>query len=60
MTADDRLRLIRIKIERAEKHLDDLEPAVRSLGEATFNAMRFGSSRLPPGSGWDYVRRNSP
>ena len=39
MTADDRLRLIRIKIERAEKHLDDLEMAVLSLGEATFKTL---------------------
>lgn len=36
MLADDRIRLIRIKIERAEKHLDDLEAAVLSLGKATF------------------------
>lgn len=36
MNADDRLRLIRVKIERAEKRLDELEAAVQSLGEATF------------------------
>src|SRR5271166_4876286 len=36
MTADDRLTLIRVKIERAYKHLDELEAEVVSLGEATF------------------------
>ena len=39
MTADDRLRLIRIKIERADKHLDELEAAILSLGEATFKTI---------------------
>lgn len=43
MRADDRIRLIRVKIERAEKHLDDLEPAVRSLGEATFKLISLDS-----------------
>jgi hypothetical protein len=43
MLADDRLRLIRIKIERAEKHLDDLEAAVQSLGEATFKLISLDS-----------------
>jgi hypothetical protein len=43
MTADDRLRLIRIKIERAEKHLDDLEAAVQSLGKATFKLISLDS-----------------
>jgi hypothetical protein len=36
MTADDRLRLIGVKIERANKHFDELEAAAQSLGEATF------------------------
>ena len=40
MLADDRLRLIRVKIERAEKHFDELEAAVQSLGEATFKTIR--------------------
>ncbi len=39
MLADDRLRLIRVKIERAYKHLDELEAAVLSLGEATFKTI---------------------
>jgi hypothetical protein len=43
MTADDRLRLVRVKIERAEKHLDDLEPAVRSLGKASFKLISLDS-----------------
>lgn len=43
MTADDRLRLIRVKIERAEKHLDDLETAIQSLGEATFKLVSLDS-----------------
>jgi hypothetical protein len=40
MTADDRLRLIRVKIERAEKHLDELEAVVLSLGEVTIKTIR--------------------
>src|ERR1035437_2342116 len=43
MTADDRLRLIRVKIERANKHLDELEAAVLSLGEATFKLISLDS-----------------
>src|ERR1035441_2164922 len=43
MIADDRLRLICVKIERAEKHLDELEEAVLSLGEATFKLISFDS-----------------
>src|ERR1035441_9918456 len=43
MNADDRLRLIRIKIERAEKHLDELEAVVLSLGEATFKLISLDS-----------------
>jgi hypothetical protein len=39
MTADDRIRLIRIKIERAEKHLDDLEAAAIALGQTTFKTI---------------------
>ncbi len=39
MNADDRLRLIRVKIERAEKHLDELEAAILSLGEVTFKTV---------------------
>jgi hypothetical protein len=41
MTADDRLRLIRVKIERAYKHLDELEAEVVSLGEVTFKTIRM-------------------
>ena len=41
MNADDRLQLIRVKIERAEKHLDELEAAVLSLGEATFKLSNY-------------------
>jgi len=43
MTADDRIRLIRVKIERAEKHLNELEAAVLSLGEATFKLVSLDS-----------------
>ena len=39
MKAHDRLRLIRVKIERAEKHLGEVEEAVLSLGEATFKTV---------------------
>jgi len=39
MLANDRLRLIRVKIERAEKHLDELEAAVQLIGEATFKTI---------------------
>jgi hypothetical protein len=31
MTADERLALVRLKIERANKHIDDLQTAVRSF-----------------------------
>jgi hypothetical protein len=31
MTEDERLALIRLKIERADKHIDDLQTAVRSF-----------------------------
>jgi hypothetical protein len=31
MTADERLALVRLKIERADKHIDDLKAAVRSF-----------------------------
>ena len=43
MNADDRLRLVRVKIERAEKHLDELEAAVLSFGEATFKLISLDS-----------------
>ncbi|MGA2571087.1 MAG: hypothetical protein ABSF23_11265 [Terracidiphilus sp.] len=43
MTPDDRLRLIRVKIERAEKHLDELEAAILSLGQATFKLISLDS-----------------
>jgi hypothetical protein len=32
MTADDRIRLIRIKIERANKHIAELEDGIRQAG----------------------------
>jgi hypothetical protein len=50
MTADDRIRLIRVKIERANKHLDELEAAVLSIGEATFKmvSMDFQSQTGKP------------
>ncbi|HEX4068401.1 MAG TPA: hypothetical protein VHZ09_20445 [Acidobacteriaceae bacterium] len=48
MKADDRLRLIRVKIERSEKHLDELEAAILSLGEVTFKTI---SLEYEPGTG---------
>jgi hypothetical protein len=41
MTADDRLALIRVKVERAYKHLHELEAAVLSLGEVTIKTIRI-------------------
>ncbi len=35
MTADERLALVRLKIERADKHIDDLKTAVRSFFDAS-------------------------
>jgi hypothetical protein len=48
MNAEDRARLIRVKIERAKKHVDDLEAAVVSLGEPSFNTI---SLEFEPGTG---------
>jgi len=39
MTAEDRLRLIRIKIERANKHLKELEEAVIPYAKPTFKTL---------------------
>jgi len=41
MLANDRLRFIRVKIERAYKHLDELEAVVHSLGEQTLMTIRI-------------------
>ena len=39
MTADDRLILIRVKIERAKKHLADLERELIEFGDRKFHAV---------------------
>jgi hypothetical protein len=41
MTADDRIRLIRVKIERANKHIDDLEDAASAFKGPVFKTVRL-------------------
>jgi hypothetical protein len=41
MTADDRLRLIRIKVERADKHIEDLEEAIIPFSNAVTQTVSF-------------------
>jgi len=41
MTADDRLRLIRVKVERAYKHIEDLEEAIRPFSNAITQSVWF-------------------
>jgi hypothetical protein len=61
MTADDRLILIRVKIERAKKHLIDLETELICFGQQDFHAFttdknaqtgqsleKFGKHRIRP------------
>jgi hypothetical protein len=43
MTADDRLRLIRVKVERAYKHIEDLEEAIAPFGGAVAHNVWFDS-----------------
>jgi hypothetical protein len=45
MTADERLALIRLKIERADKHIRDLEATLRSFFEA--NPYKIATKRNP-------------
>lgn len=41
MTADDRLRLIRVKVERAYEHIEDLEEAILPFGNAITQIVRM-------------------
>jgi hypothetical protein len=45
MAADERLALIRLKIERANKHIDDLQPTVRSFLDS--NPYKIATKRNP-------------
>jgi hypothetical protein len=39
LSANDRLHLIRIKVERAYKHIDDLEDAIRPFSNAAMHTV---------------------
>jgi len=45
MTADERIALIRIKIERAKKHIIDLQAAIHAFGES--HPYEIGTKRYP-------------
>jgi hypothetical protein len=41
LSADDRIRLVSIKVERAYKHIEDLEDAIRPYSNAVMHGVRF-------------------
>jgi hypothetical protein len=53
MTADERLSLIRVKIERAYQHIDDLDAALKSLKNSN---VYTGESQFNPKTGYSVFR----